>query len=157
MSVEQRLKDLGLILPKPMNTGHLPFDLVRIDGTHLYLSGHVPTDVDGKMSKALGKVGAEIDPEQANQIARQVGLGLIASIKASIGNLDRVASWLRVFGMVNTAPGFNQLPGVINGCSDLILEVFGPEVGAHSRSAVGMAELPFNVPVEIEAEVRIKL
>ena len=155
MSIEQRIKDLGLILPKPMDTAHLPFDLVRIDGTHLYLSGHVPTDAEGRMSKVLGKVGAEIDPEQAKQIARQVALGLIASIKASIGNLDRVASWLRVFGMVNTAPGFNQLPGVINGCSELILEVFGPEVGAHSRSAVGMAELPFNVPVEIVPSVSL--
>ena len=69
MSVENRLKELGLILPQPMDTRHLPFDLVRIDGTHLYLSGHVPTDINGKMSEALGKVGAEIDPEQANQIA----------------------------------------------------------------------------------------
>jgi hypothetical protein len=81
----------------------------------------------------------------------------MASIKQSIGSLDRVSSWLRVFGMVNAAPGFNQLPSIINGCSELILEVFGPEIGAHSRSAVGMAELPFNVPLEIEAEVRIKL
>lgn len=109
------------------------------------------------MIKTLGKVGAEIDLVQANAIARQVGLGLMASIKQSIGSLDRVSSWLRVFGMVNAAPGFNQLPSIINGCSELILEVFGPEIGAHSRSAVGMAELPFNVPLEIEAEVRIKL
>jgi enamine deaminase RidA (YjgF/YER057c/UK114 family) len=157
MSAENRIKELGLILPKPMDTGHLPFELVRIDGTHLYLSGHVPTELDGKMIKTLGKVGAEIDLVQANTIARQVGLGLMASIKQSIGSLDRVSSWLRVFGMVNAAPGFNQLPGIINGCSELILEVFGPEIGAHSRSAVGMAELPFNVPLEIEAEVRIKL
>jgi len=72
-----------------------------------------------------------------------------------VGDLDRVAAWSRVFGMVNSAPGFNKQPSVINGFSDLILEVFGPEVGAHSRSAVGMAELPFNIPVEIEGEVEL--
>ena len=83
--------------------------------------------------------------------------GLFASIHQAIGSLDRVESWLKVFGMVNVAPGFNAIPPVINGCSDLILEVFGPDVGAHTRSAVGMAELPFSVPVEIEAQVKIRL
>ena len=157
MSVDERFAALGLTLPEPMQTGTLPFDLSRLDGQVLYLSGHVPTEQDGSVARPLGKVGAEVTPEQAYEAARKVTLGLFASIVQTVGSLDRVEAWLKVFGMVNAAPRFNAIPPVINGCSDLILEVFGPEVGAHTRSAVGMAELPFGVPVEIEAQVRIRL
>ncbi len=156
MSVEQRLIDLGLELPQPMRTDTLPFDLVRADGNHLYLSGHVPTDLTGKVSQPFGKVGADVNEDEAYRIAASIALGLCASIKAHIGDLDRVDKWLRIFGMVNAAPGFTNIPAVINGCSDTVLAVFGKDVGAHARSAVGMAELPFSVPVEIEAEVRIR-
>ena len=156
MSINDRLKDLGFTLPKPMKTENLPFDLTRLDGQTLYLSGHVPTGADGSIAKPLGKVGAEVTPEEAYESARKVALGLFASIHAAVGSLDRVQAWLKVFGMVNAAPGFNAIPPVINGCSDLILEVFGQDVGAHTRSAVGLAEVPFGVPVEIEAQVRIK-
>ena len=156
MSVEARLNELGLKLPQPMNTAALPFDLVRADGDRLYLSGHVPTDMSGAMSKPFGKVGDKVSPEEAYAIAGRIALGLCASIKAHVGELDRVEKWLRVFGMVNAAPGFTQIPAVINGCSDTLLKVFGTDIGAHARSAVGMAELPFNVPVEIEAEVKIR-
>lgn len=156
MSVEQRLIDLGLELPQPMNTDTLPFDLVRADGNHLYLSGHVPTDLTGKVSQPFGKVGADVSEDEAYRIAARIALGLCASIKAHIGDLDRVDKWLRIFGMVNAAPGFTKIPAVINGCSDTVLAIFGNDVGAHARSAVGMAELPFSVPVEIEAEVRIR-
>lgn len=154
--IEQRLEELGIVLPKPMNTGSLPFDLVRIDGQRAVLSGHVPLNPEGAIAKPLGKVGAELTPEQGYQAARLVGLGLLASLKQALDDLDRVDGWIKLFGMVNAAPGFDALPGVINGCSDLIIEVFGPEVGAHARSAVGLAELPFSVPVEIEAEVKIR-
>lgn len=157
MSVDERFADLGLTLPTPMQTANLPFQLSRLDGQILYLSGHVPTEADGSVAKLFGKVGAEVTPEQAYDSARKVALGLFASIHAAVGSLDRVEAWLKVFGMVNTAPGFNAIPPVINGCSDLIVEVFGPDVGAHTRSAVGMGELPFGVPVEIEAQVRIRL
>ena len=156
MSVEQRLIDLGLELPQPMRTDTLPFDLVRADGNHLYLSGHVPTDLTGKVSQPFGKVGDDVNEDEAYRIAASIALGLCASIKAHIGDLDRVDKWLRIFGMVNAAPGFTNIPAVINGCSDTVLAVFGKDVGAHARSAVGMAELPFSVPVEIEAEVRIR-
>ena len=156
MSIEARLTELGLTLPQPMNTAALPFDLVRADGDHLYLSGHVPTDMSGTMSKPFGKVGDQVSPEEAYAIAGRIALGLCASIKAHVGELDRIEKWLRVFGMVNAAPGFTQIPVVINGCSDTLLQIFGTNVGAHARSAVGMAELPFNVPVEIEAEVKIR-
>ena len=156
MSIEARLTELGLALPQPMNTAALPFDLVRADGDHLYLSGHVPTDMSGAMSKPFGKVGDQVGPEEACAIAGRIALGLCASIKAHVGELDRIEKWLRIFGMVNAAPGFTQIPAVINGCSDTLLQIFGTNVGAHARSAVGMAELPFNVPVEIEAEVKIR-
>ena len=157
MSVDERFADLGLTLPQPMQTASLPFDLARLDGQTLYLSGHVPTNTDGTIAKPLGKVGDAVSPEAAYEAARKVALGLFATIAQTVGSLDRVEAWLKVFGMVNTAPGFNAIPPVINGCSDLILEVFGPDVGAHTRSAVGMAELPFGVPVEIEAQVKIRL
>ena len=157
MSVDERFHDLGLVLPEPMQTAKLPFNLTRIDGQILYLSGHVPTEADGSIAKPLGKVGDAVSPEQGYEAARKVALGLFASIHQAIGSLDRVEAWLKVFGMVNTAPGFNAIPPVINGASDLILEVFGSEVGAHTRSAVGMAELPFGVPVEIEAQIKIRL
>jgi enamine deaminase RidA (YjgF/YER057c/UK114 family) len=139
-----------------MQTGNLPFELAIIDGDTAYLSGHVPLATDGSLAKPLGKVGADLTPEQGAEAARLVALGMFASLQQALGDLDRVAGWRRVFGMVNVAPGFNALPGIINGCSDLILDVFGPERGAHTRSAVGMAELPFGVPVEIEAELRIR-
>ncbi len=154
--IEKRLEELGIVLPKPMNKGSLPFDLVRIDGERAVLSGHVPLDANGAMAKPLGKVGAELTADQGYQAARLVGLGFLASLKQALDDLDRVTGWIKLFGMVNAAPGFNALPGVINGCSELIIDVFGPEVGAHARSAVGLAELPFGVPVEIEGEVKIR-
>jgi len=88
--------------------------------------------------------------------ARLTALSILGSLQRKLGDLDRITAWVRVFGMVNSAPGFNSQPSVINGCSDLIRELFGAEVGAHCRSAVGMAELPFNIPVEIEGEVEIR-
>ena len=157
MSIDERFDQLGLTLPEPMKTSTLPFELTRIDGQIMYLSGHVPTEADGSIAKPLGKVGDQVSAEEAYAAARKIALGLFASIHQALGSLDRVEAWLKVFGMVNVAPGFNAIPPVINGCSDLILEVFGAETGAHTRSAVGMAELPFSVPVEIEAQVKIRL
>ena len=155
-TAEARLEALGLTLPEPMNTAELPFELIRIDGRHAYLAGHVPLAPDGTLARPLGKVGDALSQEQGYEAARSVALGLLATIRSRLGSLDAVDGWLKLFGMVNVAPGFNNLPAVINGASDLILEVFGPEVGAHARSAVGMAELPFSVPVEIEGELTLK-
>jgi enamine deaminase RidA (YjgF/YER057c/UK114 family) len=103
----------------------------------------------------LGKVGTEVSLEEAYQAARLVALAMLGSLKRELGDLDRVTAWLRVHGMVNSAPGFTRQPAVINGFSDLIIELYGHEAGQHARSAVGMAELPFGIPVEIEAEVEI--
>ncbi len=120
------------------------------------VSGHGPQEPDGSLARPLGKVGAELTADQGYHAARLTALGILGSLERAIGDLDQITGWTRVFGMVNAAPGFVGLPGVINGFSDLIIEVFGAEVGAHSRSAVGLAELPFSIPVEIECEVEIR-
>ena len=101
------------------------------------------------------KVGLDVTLEQAQHLARLTALSMLGSLKRELGDLDRISAWLRVFGMVNSAPGFNQQPNVINGFSNLIVELYGPQRGRHARSAVGMAELPFRIAVEIEAEVEI--
>ncbi len=158
MLIERRLAELGLELPEPMTPppgAELPFPWVRVWNGRAFVSGHGPLMPDGSMPKVLGKVGAEVSEEDAYLAARSTALAVLASLRRELGDLDRVTAWLRVFGMVNTAPGFTRTPLVINGFSDLILELWGPEAGAHSRSAVGMAELPFRIPVEIEAEVAI--
>jgi enamine deaminase RidA (YjgF/YER057c/UK114 family) len=108
-----------------------------------------------KPRSALGKVGAEVTEEDAYIAARLTGLAILGSLKRELGSLERIACWSRAFGMVNSAPGFNKQPAVINGFTDLVISVFGQERGAHARSAVGLAELPFRIPVEIEAEVEI--
>lgn len=133
----------------------LPFRLVRVSGDRAYVSGHGPLNPDGSLAPPFGKVGRELSVEQGYHAARLTALAMLGSLERELGDLERVCAWLRVFGMVNSAPGFNQQPRVINGFSDLILEIFGPDRGAHSRSAVGMAELPFDLPVEIEAELEI--
>ncbi|MBV9325013.1 MAG: RidA family protein [Chloroflexi bacterium] len=158
MRIEARLADLGLVLPQAMQTPtgvRLPFTNVRVRGQRAFVAGHGPLNTDGSLAGPFGKVPTDVSPEQAYQSARLVGLAILASLKRELGDLDRVTAWLRVFGMVNSAPEFAAQPGVINGCSDLLLEVYGPEAGQHARSAVGLAALPFNIPVEIEAEVEL--
>src|SRR5919202_282087 len=158
MKVESELEKLGLVLPEPPKVPsglRLPFAWVRVHGDRAYVSGHGPQNPDGSISGPFGKVGAQLSPEEGYQAARLTALSVLGSLKRELGELDRVVAWLRVFGMVNSAPGFTQQPNVINGFSDLIIEEYGPEVGGHARSAVGMAELPLGIPVEIEAEVKI--
>jgi enamine deaminase RidA (YjgF/YER057c/UK114 family) len=137
------------------SAARLPFAQVRVFGDRAFISGHGPQNPDGSVAEPLGKVGRDLTLEQAYHAAELTALAMLADLQRALGDLDRITAWLRVFGMVQTAPGFQQTPAVINGCSDLLLAVFGPEVGAHARSAVGLAELPFNIPVEIEAEVAI--
>jgi hypothetical protein len=156
--IADRLAALGLQLPAPLQLPPgvvLPFPWVRIVGHRALISGHGPTRADGSLATPLGKVGDEVSEAQACEAARLTGLAILGSLQRELGDLDRIAAWTRVFGMVNSAPGFRRQPAVINGFSDLILDVFGPEVGAHARSAVGLAELPFNIPVEIEGEVEL--
>jgi enamine deaminase RidA (YjgF/YER057c/UK114 family) len=157
MRIEARLEEMGIELPGPPSdprTVTLRFSRVRVRGNRAYIAGHGPQTPDGSPAPR-GKVGSDLTLEQGYEAARLTGLSILASLQRELGDLDRVTAWLRVFGMVNVAPGFNRTPEVINGFTDLILDIFGEEVGGHSRSAVGMAELPFNIPVEIEAEVEI--
>jgi enamine deaminase RidA (YjgF/YER057c/UK114 family) len=159
MRVEAKLEELGLVLPGPTKTPPglvLPFSWVRVRGERAYVSGHVPLNPDGSFAGPVGKVGAKVSEEQGYEAARLTALAILASLKRALGDLDLVGAWLRVFGMVNTAPGFDRQPNVINGFSDLILELYGPEVGGHARSAVGMAGLPLGMPVEIEAEIELR-
>ena len=107
------------------------------------------------MSGPFGKVGSELTVDEGYASARLVALSILGTLKRTLGDLDKVGRWCRIFGMVNSAPGFHQQPTVINGFSELILELYGHERGSHTRSAVGMAELPFNIPVEIEGEVEL--
>jgi enamine deaminase RidA (YjgF/YER057c/UK114 family) len=158
MKIEAKLETLGLILPDqftPPAGTTLPFSWVRVRGNHPYISGHAPQNPDGSLAQPLGKVGAEVSLEEAYHAARLIALSMLGSLKRELGDLDQVTAWLRVHGMVNSAPGFTRQPAVINGFSDLIIELYGNEAGQHARSAVGMAELPFGIPVEIEAEVEI--
>ena len=156
--VEERLRKLGLLLPPPAAPPPgivLPFQFVRVVGKRAFISGHGPQSPNGWFTEPLGKLGREVTLEQGYHSAKLTALSMLGSLQRAIGDLDRIVAWTRVFGMVNSASGFNRQPAVINGFSDLILELFGHEIGAHSRSAVGMAELPFNIPVEIEGEVEI--
>jgi enamine deaminase RidA (YjgF/YER057c/UK114 family) len=157
-TIEERLLALGLVLPEPIRPPPgvvLPFQFVRRAGRRAFISGHGPQNADGSIAAPLGKLGRELSVEQGYAAARLTAMSILGSLKRALGELDRVAAWGRVFGMVNSAPGFNRQPSVINGFSDLILELYGPAAGAHARSAVGLAELPFDIPVEIEAEVEL--
>ncbi|MDC1288108.1 RidA family protein [Gammaproteobacteria bacterium] len=158
MTPDEKIVNLKLVLPEPIKLPpdvQINFSWVRVRGNRVFVSGHIPLNADGTIYDVVGKVGAEVTIEQGYEAARLTGLAMLSSLKRELGTLNHITAWLRVFGMVNTAPGFVHTPPVINGFSDLILEVFGEEVGDHSRSAVGMAELPGGVPVEIEAEIEI--
>jgi hypothetical protein len=157
--IDDRLRALGLALPPPTQPPPgvtLPFQFVRIVGHRALISGHGPQNPDGSFAEPLGKLGRDLSLDQGYVAARLTALSILGSLKRALGDLDRIAAWTRVFGMVNSAPGFESQPSVINGFSDLIIDVFGPDVGSHCRSAVGMAELPFRIPVEIEGEVEIR-
>jgi enamine deaminase RidA (YjgF/YER057c/UK114 family) len=153
MGAEARLKDKNITLPQPPRPMANYVGAVRT-GNLLFLSGHGPMR-DGK-ALATGKVGRELSVEQGYQAAREVGLNLLATTRAALGSLDRVKRVVKVLGMVNSADGFGDQPKVINGCSDLMVEVFGEEIGKHARSAVGMAGLPIGIPVEIEMVLEVE-
>ena len=151
MSAEARLKELGIVLPelrKPV-ANYLPY---RIAGNILYLAGQGPLD-NGK--QLTGKLGRDVSVEEGYRRARLVGLGLLAAMRDALGTLDRVDYIIKLLGMVNATPDFNDSPKVINGCSDLFVEIFG-EAGRHARSAVGNVMLPNQISVEIEGIVAIK-
>lgn len=158
--VEAKLAARGLVLPEPLKIPEgmvLPFPEVNIRGDRAIISGQGPLNPDGSVSGPFGKLGADVSVEDGYRLAQMTGLAMIAGLKRSLGDLDRITGWVRVFGMVNCAPGFDQQPAVINGFSELILDVFGPDIGRHARSAVGMASLPLQLAVEIEGEVQFSV
>mgnify|MGYP003630582508 FL=1 len=152
MSVEAKLQELKLELPKPPKPGGIYTPVVQIDDL-LYVSGHGPIKLDGTMH--LGRVGDDLTEEQGFEAAQAVGLTMLATLKQYLGDLDRIERFVKVLGMVNAASDFQRHPQVINGFSDLMVQVFG-ENGRAARSAVGMGSLPGNIAVEVEAIVKLK-
>ncbi len=153
MTPEERLAALGLRLPT-LSTPRGSYVRARREGSLLFLAGHGPApDADGQ--RPTGKVGAELTAEDGYDAARRAGLGILATLATELGQLSRVRAVVRVLGFVNVAPGFTATPPVIDGCSDLLVAVFGEEVGRHARSAVGVAMLPYDMPVEVEAIVAV--
>ena len=157
--IEQRIEKLGLVLPEPLKVPpgvKVALAPVKVLGKRVLVSGHGPQEADGSVARPLGQVGADVTVEQAVEAARKVALAMLGSIQRAIGDLDRIDCWARVFGMVNSAPGFAGQSVVINGFSEQVVEIFGEECGLATRSAVGMAALPFGIPVEVEAELQLK-
>ena len=153
--VDDRLEQLGIVLPAVFSAPpgmDLTFELVHVVGDLAYVSGHGP--MEGSTPLMQGKVGATLTADDGHRAARLTGLSMLASLKAELGELDRVRRWGRALGLVNCAPGFTNTPRVVNGFSELILEVWGDR-GRHARSAIGVAELPFEIPVEVEAVVHL--
>jgi enamine deaminase RidA (YjgF/YER057c/UK114 family) len=147
-TAEENFAALGLVLPpapKPLGV----YKPCLVDGKYLYLSGHGTVKEDGSL--IIGRIGVDMDMEAGKLAARQVGLAMLATIKANIGSLNKVKRVIKVLGMVNASPDFERHPYVINGCSELFAAVWGEENGIGVRSAVGMGSLPDNIPVEIEA------
>ncbi|MCA9052856.1 MAG: RidA family protein [Planctomycetaceae bacterium] len=152
MSADQRLAELNLSLPPAPKPAGVYKPVVQV-GNLLYISGHGPLRPDGTLIS--GKVGGELTEEEGKLAAQQVGLTILATLKASLGSLDRVVRVIKVLGMVNAVPDFGRHPAVINGCSELFRELWGDD-GVGVRSAVGMGSLPGNIAVEIEAIVEIR-
>ena len=151
MTIEDRLHELGIELTEVFPPAGMYVGAVRT-GSLVFVSGAGPIRPDGTF--VTGKVGRDVDLDAAKEAARLAGLQLLGVLRAELGSLDRVAWVVKTLGMVNCAPGFNRTPAVIDGCSELLIEVFG-EAGRGARSAVGMAELPFDIAVEIELVVEV--
>lgn len=153
--IDDRLAEQGLELPGSPAAppgARFPFEPVRILGDLVFISGHGPFDGDRQLFS--GSVGAELSVEQGYDAARAAGLSMLASLKDELGDLDRVKAWIKVLGFVKCAEGFNVTAAAINGFSDLIIALWG-DAGRHARSAIGAGELPFGMPVEVEAIVTL--
>ena len=150
--IEAKLEEMGITLPTPPAPVANYVTAVSA-GNLVFLSGHGPLKPDG--NNITGKVGTDLSIEQGQEAARVTAINLLASLKAEIGDLNKVKRVVKVLGMVNAAPDFTQHPQVINGCSDLMVELFGEKIGKHARAAVGMGSLPSNIAVEIEMVVEV--
>lgn len=156
--VDQRLNELGLQLPSSPKVPAgltIPFEWVRVRGRRVFVSGHGPLNSDGTPAGPFGKVPNEVSLEAAQHSARLTALAIFAALKTAVGDLDRIEAWLSVNGFVNAEPGYPQTTLVLNPFSELLIEVFGREVGAHSRTAIGVASVPLNLPLVVSAEVEL--
>lgn len=148
MSAEAKIQELGLVLPPAPKPAGVYKPVVIVDRL-VYVSGHGPLKPDGSM--ITGRVGGDLDEQGGYNAARQVGLAILATLRANLGSLDRVERLVKTLGMVNSSPDFVRHPAVINGFSELMAQVFGQDQGVGARSAVGMGALPGNIAVEVEA------
>jgi enamine deaminase RidA (YjgF/YER057c/UK114 family) len=153
MNADFNFQQLNLTLPPAPKPGGI-YKPLLISGNLAYVSGHGPVQNDGTLMR--GKAGADLTADEAKLAARQVGLTILATLKANLGSLDRIARVIKVLGMVNATPDFDRHPYVINGCSELFASIWGPDNGVGVRSAVGMGSLPDNIAVEIEAVFELK-
>ena len=155
---EERLNELGFSLPPPIILPeglHLPFSFVNIRGNRAFISGHPRQSSEGAIDGPYGKLGRDLTMDQGKAASREIALSVLSNLKKEIGELSRVTGWCRVFGMVNSTQDFDEQHLVINGFSDLIIEVFGQGIGNHARSAIGVSGLPMNFAIEIEGELEI--
>ncbi len=156
--VEERLKELGLDLPAEAKVPPgmtIPFQWVRVRGRRAFVSGHGALAADGSPLGPFGKVPSQVSLEDAQASARAATLAMLASLKRAVGELDKVAAWLMVYGNVNADPGYPQTTLVANPASELLVDLYGADAGAHARTAIGMAALPLNLPVILAAEVEL--
>ena len=158
--VRERLAEQGLEMPVawqvPASAGaRIPASLVRRVGSHLYVSGHIPTGGDGMVTGPYGTVGDKVALPDAQSAAVRTVLSLIASVERAVGDVGAVQAWCKLHCMVNSAPDFTDFPAVFNPASQLVVDLFGEEIGSHARVAVGVAGLPWDLPVEIEAELEL--
>jgi YjgF/chorismate_mutase-like putative endoribonuclease len=159
MRVEEKLAAMGLVLPAEMRAPpglKIMWRQVRVAGSRAIIAGHGPRAADGMPFGKPGKVGLDLTVEEAYDAARATGLGILGDLKRELGDLDRVVSWVRVLGMVNSAPGFTGQPRVIDGFTDLMVELYGEEAAICPRAVAGVAELAANAPVIIEGEVEVR-
>ena len=153
--IEDKIKAMGHTLPEPFKFPNPNRTGCVVVGSVIFVSGH-GRDLTGPGVKSVGKVGGDLTIEEGYAAARAAALSILASLKPELGDLDRIKRVIRLFGMVNAAPGFDRMPQVIDGASDFFYELFGPQFGKHARSAVGLAELPHGIPVEINGEFELK-
>lgn len=159
MRVEARLEDRGLTLPPPSPQRPdfpTPFTRLRVLRNRILVSGQGPRDADGGCAGPWGKIPSDVTAEQGQDAARKVLLAMLGDLKRELGDLDRISAWVMVSGFVNADPGYSQTTLVMNGFSDLLLELFEPDVGEHARSSIGVAALPNNVPVIVAAELEFE-
>jgi hypothetical protein len=158
MRIESKLAEMGLVLPEEMKVPsgfRIKWRQVRVIGSRAVIAGHGPRRSDGAFAGKPGKVGADLTLDEGYTAARDTALGILGDLKRELGDLDRVASWVRVFGMVNSAPGFTGQARVIDGFTDLMIALYGEEAAMCPRAVAGMAELALNAPVIIEGEVEV--